>query len=85
MHPCFCGGFADRSDLDAIIIKPGYLDGARTTDLWTDRGVRDKVGAVHYPLAELLDTVTATRFVLAEFAEGVEPTPVVLAVRARKP
>ena len=77
VHPCFCGGFADRSDLDAIIIKPGYLDGAWTTDSWTDRGVRDKVGAVHYPLAELLNTMTATGFVLEAFAEGAEPTPVV--------
>jgi SAM-dependent methyltransferase len=85
VHPCFCGGFADRSDLDAIIIKPGYLDGAWTTDSWTDRGVRDKVGAVHYPLAELLNTLTATGFVLEEFAEGAEPTPVTLAIRARKP
>ena len=85
VHPCFCGGFADRSDLDAIIIKPGYLDGAWTTDSWTDRGVRYKVGAVHYPLAELLNTMTATGFVLEEFAEGAEPTPVTLALRARKP
>ena len=85
VHPCFCGGFADRADLDAIIIKPGYLDGAWTTDSWTDRGVRDKVGAVHYPLAQLLNTMTTTGFVLEEFAEGAEPTPVVLALPARKP
>jgi SAM-dependent methyltransferase len=85
VHPCFCGGFADRSDLDAVIIKPGYLDGAWTTNSWTDRGVRDKVGAVHYPLANLLNTMTTTGFILEEFAEGAEPTPVVLALRARKP
>ena len=85
VHPCFCGGFSDRSDLDAIIINSGYLDSAWTTDLWTDRGVRDKVGAVHYPLAELLSTMTATGFVLEEFAEGAEPTPVTLALRTRKP
>ena len=27
VHPCFCGGFADRSDPDAVVIAPGYLDG----------------------------------------------------------
>jgi SAM-dependent methyltransferase len=25
VHPCFCGGFADRSDLDAIVIRPGEV------------------------------------------------------------
>jgi len=85
VHPCFCGGFADRSDPDSIVIKPGYLDGAWTTDSWTDRGVRDKVGAVHYPLAVLLNTITTTGFAVEEFTEGAEPTPVVLALRARKP
>ncbi len=85
VHPCFCGGFADRSDPDAVVVKPGYLDGEWTTDSWTDQGVRDKVGAVHFPLAELLNTVTATGFVLERFAEGAEPTPVTLAFRARKP
>lgn len=23
VHPCFCGGFADRSDPDAVVIQPG--------------------------------------------------------------
>jgi ubiquinone/menaquinone biosynthesis C-methylase UbiE len=23
VHPCFCGGFADRSDQAAIVIEPG--------------------------------------------------------------
>jgi SAM-dependent methyltransferase len=31
VHPCFCGGFADRSDLDAIVIRSGYFDGHWTT------------------------------------------------------
>ena len=74
VHPCFCGGFADRTNPDAVVVKRGYLDGAWTTDSWTDQGVRDKVGAVHYPLAELRNTVTATGFVLEQFAEGAEPT-----------
>jgi SAM-dependent methyltransferase len=85
VHPCFCGGFADRSEPDAIVIRPGYLDGAWTTESWTDRGLRDKVGAAHVPLAELLNTVIARGFALEEFSEGAAPTPVVLSMRARRP
>jgi SAM-dependent methyltransferase len=54
VHPCFCGGFADRSDLDAVVIRPGYLDGHWTKASWNDQGVRAKVGATHRPLPELM-------------------------------
>ncbi|MFD1546178.1 class I SAM-dependent methyltransferase [Nonomuraea guangzhouensis] len=37
VHPCFCGGFADRSDLNAVVIRPGYLDSHWTKASWTDR------------------------------------------------
>ena len=53
VHPCFCGGFADRHDPDAVVIGPGYLDGHWTKASWTDQGVRHKVGAIHRPLPEL--------------------------------
>jgi SAM-dependent methyltransferase len=84
VHPCFCGGFADRSDREAVVIRPGYLDGRWTTDSWTDQGVRDKVGAVHHPLAELLNDVRSAGFTLDRFAEGAEPTPVTLSFRATR-
>jgi hypothetical protein len=38
VHPCFCGGFADRSERDAVVIGPGYLDGHWTTASWSDQG-----------------------------------------------
>jgi SAM-dependent methyltransferase len=85
VHPCFCGGFADRSDPDAAVIRPGYLDSNWTRVSWTDQGVRDKVGATHRPLPELLHAFLDTGLTLERFAEGGAPTPVVLAVRARKP
>jgi SAM-dependent methyltransferase len=85
VHPCFCGGFADRGDPEAVVIRPGYLDGHWTKASWTDRGVRDKVGATHWPLPELLHAFLDAGLTLERFAEGAEPTPVVLAVRARKP
>lgn len=37
VHPCFGGGFADRSDPAAVVIRPGYLDGHWTKVSWTTR------------------------------------------------
>jgi ubiquinone/menaquinone biosynthesis C-methylase UbiE len=86
VHPCFCGGFADWSDRPDVLIRPGYLEG----DSWTKRsytteGVRDKVGAAHFPLPQLLHMVTDAGLVLERFGEGGTPTPTVLAFRARRP
>ena len=83
VHPCFCGGFADRSDPDAVVVRPGYLDRHWTRDSWTDQGIRDKVGATHWPLAELMNAFADAGLRLERFAEGGRPTPVMLAVRAR--
>jgi SAM-dependent methyltransferase len=85
VHPCFCGGFADRSDPQAVVIRPGYLDGHWTKASWTDKGVRDKVGAAHFPLPSLLHAFTGAGLTLDRFAEGGSPSPQVLAIRARKP
>jgi SAM-dependent methyltransferase len=85
VHPCFCGGFADWSARPDVLIKPGYTDGHWTTESWTERGVRDKVGASHWPLAELLTLITDAGLELERFAEGGRPVPVSLGIRARKP
>jgi SAM-dependent methyltransferase len=86
VHPCFCGGFADWSDRPNVLVEPGYLDGGGwTTRSYTSHGVRDKVGASHWPLPELLHMVLDAGLVPERFAEGGRPTPVVLAMRARKP
>jgi SAM-dependent methyltransferase len=85
VHPCFCGGFADHTDWDAVVIRPGYLDPHWTRESWTEHGIRDKVGAQHFPLAELLRGFLAAGLVLDGFAEGGGPTPTMLAVRAGKP
>lgn len=84
VHPCFCGGFADRTDPEAVVIRPGYLDGHWTTASWTDQGIRDKVGATHWPLPQLLQAFMTAGLSLEQFAEGGTPTPTVFAVRARK-
>jgi SAM-dependent methyltransferase len=84
VHPCFCGGFADRSDPDAVVIRPGYLDGHWTRASWTDAGVRHRVGAVHRSLPDLLDGFFDAGLAPERFAEGGGPAPAVLAVRARR-
>ena len=84
VHPCFCGGFADRTDPEAVIIRPGYLDGHWTKASWTDKGLRDKVGAIHLPLPALLRSFVDAGYSLDSFREGGDPIPTVLAVRAFK-
>jgi len=84
VHPCFCGGFADRSDPAAVVIRPGYLDGHWTKASWTTRGVRDKVGAAHLPLPSLIHAFLDAGLAPEQLAEGGQPTPVMLAIRARK-
>lgn len=85
VHPCFCGGFADRTDKQAIVIRPGYHDRHWTKASWTDKGVRDKVGAMHFPLPQLLHAFTDAGLVLDRFDEGGTPAPQVLAIRSSKP
>ncbi len=84
VHPCFCGGFADRGDQAAVVIRPGYRDSHWTKRSWTDQGLRDKVGAAHWPLPELLNAFLDAGLTFERFDEGGRPTPTVLAVRAVK-
>jgi SAM-dependent methyltransferase len=84
VHPCFCGGFADRGDPEAVVIRPGYLDGHFTHESWTDAGVRAKVGASHWPLHELLGMFTAAGLVPEAYHEGGGPSPITFSARFRK-
>ncbi|MBP2471343.1 SAM-dependent methyltransferase [Crossiella equi] len=82
VHPCFCGGFADRTDPEAVVVRPGYRQPHWTTASWTTSGLRDKVGATHWPLPELLNELVAAGLTLDRFAEGGTPIPTVLGIRA---
>jgi SAM-dependent methyltransferase len=84
VHPCFCGGFADRTDPAAVVVRPGYLDGHWTTESWTDQGLRDKVGASHWPLPALLNAFLDAGLTPARFSEGGIPVPTVLAVASTR-
>jgi hypothetical protein len=68
----------------AAIIRPGYRDGHWTKASWTDQGLRDKVGATHWPLPELLHAFLDAGLEFERFGEGGAPTPTVLGIRARK-
>ena len=85
VHPAFCGGFADRTDPAAVVIKPGYLDGYWTKDSWTTEGVRNRVGATHYPLPALLQAVVDAGLTLNGFTEGGSPVPTTMSLRAVRP
>jgi SAM-dependent methyltransferase len=84
IHPCFCGSFANRAKATEILIRPGYLTPHHTRTSWTTAGLRSKVGAVHRPLPDLLHAIVDAGLTLERFTEGGQPTPVVLAIRARK-
>jgi ubiquinone/menaquinone biosynthesis C-methylase UbiE len=84
VHPCFCGGFADHTQPDAVLIRPGYLDTYWTKESWTTQGIRDKVGASHRPLPDLLHAFLTAGLTLEHFTEGGTPTPIMLAIKARK-
>src|ERR1700733_14904145 len=74
-----------RDESLPAVIRPGYLDRHWTKASWTDKGVRDKVGATHFPLPDLLHAFTSAGLTLDRFAEGGTPSPQVLATRASKP
>ncbi|MFI5753946.1 hypothetical protein [Streptomyces sp. NPDC051569] len=85
LRPCFCGEFADRRNRDEVVIRPGYLDGRWTEASRADGAVRSKAGAAHLPLPDLLHAFLDAGLTLERIAEHGTPTPVVLAVRVRKP
>jgi SAM-dependent methyltransferase len=66
-----------------VDLSAGMLRHARGR-LPTDQGVRAKVGATHRPLPELMHAFVAAGLQLERFAESGEPTPIVLAIKARK-
>jgi hypothetical protein len=91
VHPCFCGDFADRGDVEAIVIRPGYLDAGWTPAIAPTAGrtgrdgqVRMKVGAAHMPLAALVNLFHGRGLLIEELFEGWSPTPITLSLRARR-
>lgn len=92
VHPCFIGDFADRNDPAMAILRPGYLDegwtpaiSPTTGEVGTSGQVRNKVGAAHYPLASLINAITAAGFRLGRASEGGAPTPITFSIAAIKP
>jgi ubiquinone/menaquinone biosynthesis C-methylase UbiE len=84
VHPAFCGGFADRTDPAAVVIRPGYLDGHWTKQSWTAGGVRDKVGATHWPVPALLQMFLDAGLTFTGFLEGGVGVPTTFSTRTVK-
>jgi SAM-dependent methyltransferase len=85
LHPCFCGAFADRSDLDRIVLKPGYRDTSLSFEAWSPHGVRARVGAWHLPLAGLIRAVVDAGLLITDIVEDGPETPDLLGLAATKP
>lgn len=86
VHPCFCGHFADRSDLNAVVLKPGYSTVVHSFDAWSPHGVRARVGAWHLPLAGLVDAVIGAGLRLTRLVEhGPDELPDLLGIAAVRP
>ena len=66
------------------MIRPGYRNGDWTTDSWTDEGIRDKVGAFHLSVADLINGLLRAGFTLERLTEGGDPIPIVLSARLTK-
>jgi SAM-dependent methyltransferase len=85
LHPCFCGAFADRSDLSRIVLGPGYADTDLSFEAWSPHGVRARVGAWHMPLAGLVHAIVDAGLVLTNLVENGPETPDLLALAAVRP
>ncbi|MEV0273263.1 methyltransferase domain-containing protein [Hamadaea sp. NPDC050747] len=90
IHPCFTGAFADRSDPARIIVDGGYHRRERRWDSFTTQGVRNRVGAWHLPLADLLNAFRAAGLEIVDTVEagpedGVPDVFAVAAVSSRRP
>lgn len=92
VHPCFIGGFADRTSPTRAIIEAGYLAEGWTPAISPTAGevgangqVRDKVGAAHYTLATLLNTISDGGLQIQQTSEGGAPTPITFSLRTLKP
>jgi hypothetical protein len=91
LHPCFIGDFADRSEPTRVIVGRGYLDEGWTPAISPTAGeigangqVRDKVGAAHYRMATLLNTIVGGGFQIQQASEGGSPTPITFSLRTLK-
>lgn len=88
VHPCFVGPHSEFVEgLGIPRLHPGYRTIGRYTEApgISPTGLRAKVGAVHLPLAVLVQAFLDAGFVLERFEEpGDREYPVPLALRARR-
>lgn len=85
-HPCFIGPFAEYREDGTRVIHPGYHERRRRFEApgISAQGLRSKVGAVHVPLAHLLNAVLAAGLELELAVEDDSDPPMLFGLRARK-
>jgi SAM-dependent methyltransferase len=87
-HPCFVGPHAPLTEDGRRLVGPGYRDRRRHADspAFTRGGLRSRVGAMHVPLADLLNALPEAGLAIRRVAESAaEAPPMILAVAAEKP
>jgi SAM-dependent methyltransferase len=86
-HPCFNGPHIEWLEDGGVRVHPTYRQtGWHEESPWWGVNVRKRVGMRHHPIADLLNGFVAAGLRIDHVAEsGNRPTPVILAIRARKP
>ena len=84
IHPCFCGYFADLSDPQQVIIRPGYTERVHSFEAWTPHGVRARVGAWHLTIADLVNALIAAGLSIDHLREAHGDPPQILGIAATK-
>ena len=88
LHPCFIGPHSRFVAAEGVPeLHAGYRGRRRYREApgVSPEGLRAKVGAVHVPLDELIQSFLDTGFELERFAEvGARVYPAVIALRARR-
>ena len=87
VHPCFNGPHVLYADDGTRVVHPTYRRSGwhEASPLWSDEGIRHRIGMRHVPLPEYLNAILATGLLIDRFEEPTGPDiPHSLAVRAHK-
>jgi ubiquinone/menaquinone biosynthesis C-methylase UbiE len=84
IHPCFCGYFADLSDPQRVLLRPGYTQRVHSFEAWTPHGVRARVGAWHLTIADLVNAVVDAGLSIDHLREAHGDPPQILGIAATK-
>jgi ubiquinone/menaquinone biosynthesis C-methylase UbiE len=87
VHPCFNGPCVEMREDGAVVVHPTYRDAGRheSSPWWSPGGIRQRIGMVHLPLADLINAIVDAGLTVTRVAEsGGQPVPNALTLRAAK-